>query len=143
MTKGKSSSVQSTKTTERDLLRTLLIPTVIAIKKYAQQRRPEDSQGVRPERLIYQPLRSIIIGPRPIQRPIQSNIKRLHTYKNMFGRTEDKNKGYVTVCQKREDRRESLFALGVAGHGRRRSPGQGGSYRRTQDSNIVCKKVRR
>lgn len=145
MSKGKSPSDQSSEATKSDLLRTLIIPRLIALTKNAQQRRPEDVQSVRPERLLGQPLRSIIIGRRPQQRPVQAiNKHRVELYpghKNLF--VKKVTKGYITVCQKRSERREQLFAMGIAGFGRRRSPGQGGSYKRTQESQIVCKKERR
>lgn len=48
--------------------------------------------------------------------------------------------GERTVCQKRAERREELFKKGIAGRGRRRSPGQGGSYRRTRDSEVTCRR---
>lgn len=144
MSKGKSSSDQRSEVTKSDLLRTLIIPRLIALAKNAQQRRPEDVQGVRPERLLNQPLRSIIIG-RPQQRPVQAINKPRHElypgYKALFD--QKVIKGYRTVCQKRSERREQLFAMGTAGTGRRRSPGQGGSYKRTEDSQISCKRVRR
>lgn len=43
----------------------------------------------------------------------------------------------VYFCVKRKQRREVLFARKVAGHFRR-SPGRGGSYRRTQSSYYRC-----
>lgn len=49
-----------------------------------------------------------------------------------------KLRGENDLCKRREERREVLFAVGTAGRGRRRSPGQGGSYRRTEDSNYSC-----
>lgn len=145
MTKGKSSSDQRSEVTKSDLLRTIIIPQLMALQKNAQQRRPQDVQGVRPDRLVQRPVRSIIIGPRPQQRPLQAiNKSRADIYPGYKALFDQKvKKGYRTVCKKRDERREQLFAMGIAGSGRRRSPGQGGSYKRTEGSQISCKRVRR
>lgn len=45
---------------------------------------------------------------------------------------------YRPFCKKRKQRKEVLFALKVAGH-KGRSPGRGGGYRRTIDSNYSCR----
>lgn len=42
------------------------------------------------------------------------------------------------VCVTRKLRTSALFAIGKAGFGRRLSPGQGGHYRRTEESKISC-----
>lgn len=47
-----------------------------------------------------------------------------------------------SVCQARHQRRRMLFKIGVAGTNKRLSPGRGGTYRRTVDSETSCKKVR-
>lgn len=47
-----------------------------------------------------------------------------------------------SVCQARHLRRRLLFKIGIAGIGRRRSPGRGGTYRRNVDSETSCQKVR-
>lgn len=49
----------------------------------------------------------------------------------------------ATLCKRRSERREYLFRIKVAGFGRRRSPGAGGSYRRTLDSSYSCVSYRR
>lgn len=51
--------------------------------------------------------------------------------------------GTKTICQIRSERRQHLFKLGIAGRGKRRSPGQGGSYRRTAESYYHCQTIRR
>lgn len=51
--------------------------------------------------------------------------------------------GTRTICSLRRYRRATLFALGIAGRGQRKSPGQGGTYRRTEDSQLTCNVVRR
>ena len=43
------------------------------------------------------------------------------------------------ICRKRENRRKALFAQGVAGRGRRRSPGKFGTYQKDQTSTLSCK----
>lgn len=50
--------------------------------------------------------------------------------------------GSKTVCERRAERREQLFKMGIAGKNVRKSPGQGGHYRRTDQSDMVCRKVR-
>lgn len=51
--------------------------------------------------------------------------------------------GTKSVCRKRMDRRQVLFRMGIAGRGRRRSPGSGGHYRRSERSQVTCDVVRR
>jgi len=41
-------------------------------------------------------------------------------------------------CAKRKARRKVLFQIQIAGHNRRRSPGQGGTYHRTAESERPC-----
>lgn len=50
--------------------------------------------------------------------------------------------GTKSVCAQRSQRRQVLFSLKIAGKNRRRSPGKGGHYRRTDQSDMVCRKVR-
>lgn len=51
--------------------------------------------------------------------------------------------GTRSICEQRAQRREHLFRVGIAGPNRRRSPGRGGHYRRTQDSYYSCKTYRK
>lgn len=51
--------------------------------------------------------------------------------------------GTKSVCQRRFERRTVLFARNIAGKGLRRSPGQGGTYRRTITSQQGCVKYGR
>lgn len=44
----------------------------------------------------------------------------------------------VRFCIQRKQRKEVLFAKGVAGKNKRRSPGRGGGYRRSAKSNYRC-----
>lgn len=44
------------------------------------------------------------------------------------------------ICAKRSVRRSVLFASGVAGIGKRRSPGRNGTYYRSSESETTCKK---
>lgn len=145
MTRDHRSSVQSTEVTKSDLLRTIIIPQLMALKNKAPQRRLEDARGLQPDRRYVAPVRSIIIGRRPKERPVQAinkpRVEFYPGYRKLF--EQNVTKGYRTVCQKRSERREQLFRMGISGPGRRRSPGQGGSYKRTEGSQIVCRKVRR
>ena len=43
-----------------------------------------------------------------------------------------------SLCQTRSERRVALFQLRIAGKGLRRSPGRGGTYRRTDSSQVTC-----
>lgn len=45
-----------------------------------------------------------------------------------------------SICVRRAERREQLFKMRVAGRGLRRSPGQGGHYRRTENSELSCRR---
>lgn len=51
--------------------------------------------------------------------------------------------GVRSVCQARGLRRRILFGSRVAGRNIRRSPGRGGTYRRTADSSTTCEKVKK
>lgn len=145
MIKGKAPSVQRTETTTSDLLRTKLIPNLIALKTILDQRRPDASTVERLGRMLQLPSRAIKVYPRLNKRPVQAiNKPRVGIYAGLKVISDQKQtKGYRTVCQRRSERRESLFAMGIAGPGRRRSPGQGGSYKRSEGSQIICKTVRR
>lgn len=44
----------------------------------------------------------------------------------------------TSICESRGARRRVLFKIGIAGHGKRKSPGQGGSYRRNEQSKKQC-----
>lgn len=44
------------------------------------------------------------------------------------------------LCQIRQDRKSALFAQRIAGPGRKLSPGQGGHYQKTVESNISCRR---
>lgn len=48
-----------------------------------------------------------------------------------------------SVCAERSKRRSVLFARRVAGKGFRRSPGHGGTYRRTIESDTSCERSRK
>lgn len=43
-----------------------------------------------------------------------------------------------SICHQRSDRRSVLFMKKIAGIGRKRSPGSGGTYKRTEDSQASC-----
>lgn len=144
MTRNTRPSEQSSQTQRSDLLR-LNVPEEIALRKIFDPRRLDASRIDRPMNLLQQQINRVIIGLKPRQRPVQAiNRPRVGIYTGLKVIGDQKQtKGYRTVCQRRSERRESLFAMGIAGSGRRRSPGQGGSYKRTEGSQIICKKVRR
>lgn len=147
MKKGGRPSAKIAESSTTRLLRSLSTPSLIALTKIAHRRDPQGVPGERPERLLSQPLRSIIIGRRPQERPVQprqrdryfESIRDAFRYPVQW----EKKEGTKTVCQSRSERREQLFSMGIAGVGKRRSPGQGGSYKRTDKSEVVCRKVRR
>lgn len=43
-----------------------------------------------------------------------------------------------SICEKRHNRRKVLFQMRIAGTGKRKSPGKGGTYQRTELSNLGC-----
>lgn len=51
--------------------------------------------------------------------------------------------GTRSVCSIRYQRRKTLFSIGVAGRNRRKSPGAGGTYKRTHESYFTCRRKRR
>lgn len=42
------------------------------------------------------------------------------------------------ICKKRKERKKALFAIRKAGRGIKRSPGKGGTYKKTLESMIPC-----
>lgn len=143
MSKGKRHSDQRSEVRQSDLLRSKVIPNLIALKTKIDQRRPDAYQIQQLGRLLDQPLQSIIIGPRVNQRPLRPQKSIIQTYRDAFisgtNQLKRENDRYKTVCEERAERREKLFSMGIAGSGRRLSPGQGGSYNRTKESNVVCR----
>lgn len=80
-----------------------------------------------------------VFTPLPVQRA-SAPYKRLSDKKSGYAilrQLSYLNPERVLVCARRAVRREVLFALGIGGH-RRRSPGRGGGYRRTEESNWRC-----
>lgn len=59
---------------------------------------------------------------------LRNQVDELHSYYRVLSEP--------SVCRKRAVRQQVLFAKDVAG--RRRSPGRGGTYRRTERSNETC-----
>lgn len=53
-----------------------------------------------------------------------------------YTHTREKN----TVCRKRHERRRQLFRTGIAGRNKRKSPGQNGTYLRTNESEQTCRR---
>lgn len=53
-----------------------------------------------------------------------------------LNRNRDRKK--LNFCQRRKSRKQALFSLKIAGKGKRRSPGNGGTYKRTETSNLSC-----
>jgi len=43
-----------------------------------------------------------------------------------------------SLCEQRHNRRKVLFQMRIAGTGKRKSPGQGGTYKRTELSKVGC-----
>lgn len=148
MSKGHRTSDQRSEIQRSDLLRTDIVPKLIAFKSILNQKRIDATTVERLWRLLPQPARAIIIGRRPQERTFRSIKKRdpyLQSIRDAFRypvQLERKQEGVKTVCQKRDERRETLFSMGIAGINQRKSPGQGGSYKRNKDSQIECKKER-
>lgn len=72
------------------------------------------------------------IGPSPF---IRSLTEKAHA---PWKKLAKQIPGEKSLCARRHSRRVALFKIGIAGVGKRRSPGKGGSYRRTEASNMVC-----
>lgn len=51
---------------------------------------------------------------------------------------KNRDRKQTSFCHKRKSRRQALFSLKIAGKGKRRSPGSGGTYNRTENSNYSC-----
>lgn len=145
MNRNRRPSEQSSEIKKNDLLRSDLFPKLIAIKTIVDQRRPDASVIDRLGRMVVTSSRAIIIGRRPLQGPMmirnRPRSEMYPGYKELFKTSIQK--GTVTVCQKRDQRREKLFAMGIAGNNKRQSPGNGGTYKRDENSEVVCRKVRR
>lgn len=62
----------------------------------------------------------------------------LKTYRDAKAIVRDLNPANHLHCLKRHMRRTALFAIGIAGHNKHKSPGRGGSYTRTKESERGC-----
>lgn len=68
----------------------------------------------------------------PYHRSLESDLK---TIKHKLTTTPS----HHSTCETRQKRRQTLFSLKIAGKGKKRSPGTGGTYRKTPDSNTTCR----
>lgn len=139
MNKAKSSpSVQSTQPQRSELLRSIMAAKPIA--EYYQKR------DINPQiqNLAQQAIR-VIVGAKVASLLTQNSPQRQlkkqgraipYRYLKYYSLTDTEVE--KTLCKRRSERRENLFSLGIAGSGRRRSPGQGGRYKRDQNSRISC-----
>lgn len=55
-----------------------------------------------------------------------------------YQRREPSLKAPREICRRRHERRSVLFSLKIAGFGRKRSPGAGGTYKRKPESLMRC-----
>lgn len=67
---------------------------------------------------------------------VQSRFK--NPFQKYFDRISPTKQLQIRICRARRLRKAILFALKVAGKNRRRSPGRGGGYKRSEYSNIKC-----
>jgi len=137
-----SPSVGSHKPTRLDRLRT--IENLLALETMGQEsvRRNVPAQPVPPNVRIERQLNRLpVIGLRSQRTKI---VHRNVNYEDLYSDVRSiagpiKNpKGRPSLCHRRHMRKSVLFAMKVAGKGLRRSPGQGGSYRRTSESLVRC-----
>lgn len=141
MNKGRTRpSEQSSEIVRSDLLRSLTVPALIAL---AYKNEPRTLQVARKqENLIYRPIPQKVFNLGQVQRPQQvlrdKQKSTIQTYRDAFKLPQKLSVVKKTLCQRRSERREQLFRMGTAGAGRRRSPGQGGSYKRNEKSRISC-----
>lgn len=88
--------------------------------------------------------RLALLGLRSQAQKVAMRVPRLsYQVSDVLERLREPVPGVKSVCQRRLDRRQVLFRLGVAGRGRRRSPGSGGHYRRSMESQVTCQEIRR
>lgn len=133
-------SEQSSQTQRSDLLRTLIVPKLIALN---YKNVPTTAQVVKQIAFAVQRLNQTkIMAYRPQQRPSQPirTVSRMQMYPGYKALWRNKDNTVVKkkLCKRRSDRREQLFRMRIAGPGRRRSPGQGGRYERNNESRISC-----
>lgn len=130
-----------------DVLRSLTIPRLIALETMSQDlvRRYQPTVAAQSHVWVNAVNRLPIVGLRSQRERYRGRIVVPQYNKEPF-RLSDPLKtiyGTKSICQKRSERREILFKLGIAGKGQRRSPGAGGRYRRREESMMSCRKVRR
>lgn len=142
-------SVQRTKTQEQGLLRSVTLPRLLALETMSQDvgtvRRGRQVPSSQPHVWV-NPLvdRLPILGLRSQRQKVAGRVQRTEKYG--VRSLEDPLRevpGTRTICQKRSERRALLFKMGIAGKGKRKSPGQGGTYKRNEESITTCRTYRR
>lgn len=63
-----------------------------------------------------------------------------HQLRNVLVQSGHVRQHESSHCQKRSNRRRTLFSSGVAGHNKRNSPGRYGTYIKNELSDVSCKR---
>lgn len=122
----------------------LNIPRLIALERLSQnlERRRELYQELRPFVRLYpkriQQERLPLLGLRS-QRERQL-LEQRPPEQFYYPKLLSSIPGPKSMCERRHIRKGVLFSLRIAGKGLRRSPGKGGSYRRTVESSLSCRR---
>lgn len=108
---------------------------------------------VRPDHRVQRPVwfrakpeRLPLLGLRSQRQPVEGRLQgrgEIYRGRDALFSPLRTTRGTRSICQIRSERRQHLFKLGIAGKGRRFSPGQGGTYKRKADSYYSCTKVRK
>lgn len=131
------------------MLRSAEIPRLLALETMSQNlvRRSGNISRVPPHVLFHQQVKRLpLIGIRSQHVRVQGRFNQVKEYHKDPLRMSDRltnPPATRTICEKRAQRKEVLFKLGIAGKGQRRSPGAGGRYRRSVGSEYTCRTVRR
>lgn len=105
---------------------------------------PDVQRGVVLRKLFHQAKRLPILGLRSQRERVVMRADQMDHQRDLRSGLKDRLKGVPgvrSVCQARGLRRRILFGFRIAGHKRRLSPGSGGTYRRTVDSETICRRV--
>lgn len=128
-------------------VRRLEIPRLMALERLGSvaRERPRDLRPVLISRLRQQPRRDRL--------PLVGLLSQIQDHEMVFPRGNEgpselaqrrefldrlRSPEHPAVCKRRKDRRVALFRSQVAGRNRKRSPGQGGTYRRDLNSEREC-----
>lgn len=98
------------------------------------------SGTLRPSRLRRRLPLALLMANTMRARVMKTEGSTLKTFQEVGRKIPVYQPDHKTVCQKRHERKAVLFARGIAGKGRRRSPGKDHTYKHTSDSNVSCRR---